>query len=63
MLKLSKISGTISYLAYSSLFTINVIYLHALMSNTIVCQYKIENEMDGHLLPTGSLIKKPDENK
>lgn len=22
-----------------------------------VCQYKRENEMDGHLLPTGSLIK------
>lgn len=27
------------------------------MNNMTVCQYKRENEMDGHLLPTGLLIK------
>lgn len=32
-------------------------YLHALMSNTTACQCKRESEMDGHLLPTGFLMK------
>jgi hypothetical protein len=26
------------------------------MNNKIVCQYRRENEMDGHLLPTGLLF-------
>lgn len=27
------------------------------MNSMIVCQYRRENEMDGHLLPTGLLMK------
>ena len=48
-------SGTLSL--QFILLIIDIIYLHALMNNTPVCQYKRENEMDGHLLPIGLLIK------
>lgn len=33
------------------------------MSNMTACQYKKDNEMDGHLLPTGLLMKSQMKNK